>query len=219
MNPLAKTPNSHSHNVFFQNHQDIVLNLADFFEPEKVARCNPIFAMDKDNFCYFIENHGYKIDKIDVLNARTLKVSNSQLTIIFQNIIENNKRVYCALMISYKEGHLWHIVFAPDGSACEFTYRSGEPFYIKTKQLYSQNHWQLTVQNTLRSNCYLNWLMVHNGVITEAVYSLNNKTYHLNILLKSLGKDEIELSLVKDYINLTNLFTPEEVVIAEMALC
>lgn len=219
MNLLAQTSNSYSHNVFFQNHQDIVLNLDDFFEPEKVARCNPVFAMNKDNFCYFIERHGYEVDKVDVLNAKTIKVSNSQTTIIFQNIIENNKPVYCALMISYKEGDLWNIVFGRDGSVCEVSYRSGKPFYIKTKQLYSQNNWQLTVHNTLRSTCYLNWLMVHNGVITEAVYSLNNKTYHLNVLLKALGKDEVDLCLVKDYRLLANLLAPEEAIIAQMVLC
>lgn len=219
MNPLAPMPTSYSHNVFFQNHQEIVLNLSDFFEPEKVTRCNPVFAMDKNNFCSFIESHGYKIDKIDVINAKTIKVSNSQTTIIFQNITENNKRVYCVLMISYKEGDLWIIVFGHDGSLCEVSYRSGKPFYIKTKKLYSQNHWELTVHNTLCSNCYLSLLMVHNGVITEAVYSLNKKTYHLNVLLKSLGKDEIDLVLVKDHRLLANLLTPEEAIIAQMVLC
>lgn len=219
MNPLASTYSDYSHNVFFQNHQDIVSNLAVFFEPEKVIRCNPIFAMDKNNFCFFIENNGYTVDKIDVINAKTIKVSNRQSTIIFQNIIENNKQVYCILMISYKEGDLWNIVFSRDGSVHEISYRSGESFYIKTKTCLSKNNWLFMIHNTLRSSCHLNWLIVNNGVITEAIYLLNNKTYHLNILLKTLGKDEIDLSSVKDYIKLTNLFTPEEVVIAEMALC
>jgi len=219
MNPLAETYSDYSHNIFFQNHQDFVSNLADFFAPEKMVRCNPVFVMDKDSFCYFIEKNGYKIDKTDVLNAKTIKVSNSQSTIIFQNIIKNNKLVYCALMISYKEGHLWNIVFNRDGSVHEISYRSGDPFYIKIKTCFSKNNWQLMIHNTLRSSCHLNWVIVSNGVITEAVYLLNDKTYHLNVLLKTLGKDEIDLSSVKDYINLTNLFTPEEAVIAEMALC
>lgn len=222
---LPILPNSdHLPNNIVYDHRAYLPGLDRYLESDKVINNNILFYMDKESFCSFMKTNGYALDKIKMEpEAKTLKFTNNKYTIFFQNVIIDNKRLYCIMMISYKTGPIASIIYDRDGSMYEMTYRSDEHFHIKTKRIMSIHqgtiHYQMTIHNSLHSKCYLEWIMMVNGRITVANYVMKGKGYSVNKMRNALGQDEIDLSLVNDYHELVNLFTDDEATLIEIALC
>ena len=215
-------------NVIF-DHRAFVASLDLLLSADKLVSNNLLFHMQKEEFCAFMEMQGYKLDKTPMPpRSATLKFTNSKMTIIFQKVTVDNKRFFTVLMISYKEGNIMSITFNYDGSFYEINYRheigSENKFHIVKKTSLSRYHdgsiyYQHIVHNSLRSKCYLSSFCVNKGVITDVLYVINNKSHQLKNLLIALGRPEIDISAVKNYLELANLFTDDESIIIEMALC
>jgi hypothetical protein len=207
------------------DHRAFVPSLDSLLSADRLLSNNLYFSMDKETFCPFMEMHGYQVDKtVMPAKSTTLKFTNKTKTILFQKVTIDNKRLFTVLMISYKEGDVRSIVFNYDGSFYEITYRSDKDFHIVKKTSLSRYndgtiYYQFVVHNSLHSKCYLSSFCLNKGVIKDVLYFINNKCYPLNKLLNALGRPEIDVSAESDYLKLVNLFTDDDAILIEMAMC
>lgn len=223
----------HLPNNVISDHRTFVASLDLLLSADRIVSNNILFHMQKEEFCSFMEMQGYQLDKTPMPpRSLTLKFTNKKMTIIFQKVTVNNRRFFTVLMISYKEGDVMSITFNYDGSFYEINYRhnyeSESKFHIVKKTSLSRYqdgsvYYQYIVQNTLRSKCYLSSFCVNKGVVTDVLYVVNNKSHQLKNLLIALGRPEIDISATSNYLelvsSLANLFTDDEAIIIEMALC
>jgi hypothetical protein len=212
-------------NNMITDHRAFIPSLDSLLSADRLVNNNLLFHMDKEAFCSFMEMHGYHFDKtIMPAKSTTLKFTNKTMTVLFQKVTVENKRLFTVLMISYKEGDVASVVFNYDGSFYEITYRSNKDFHIVKKTSLSRYndgsiYYQFIVHNSLHLKCYLSSFCLNKGVIQDVLYFVHNKCYPLNKLLNALGRPEIEVSAVSNYLDLVNLFTNDEAIIIEMALC
>jgi hypothetical protein len=80
-------------------------------------------------------------------------------------------------------------------------------------------YYQYIVHNSLRSKCYLSSFCVNKGVVTDVLYVINNKSHQLKNLLIALDRPEIDISATSNYLELANLFTDDDAILIEMAIC
>lgn len=212
-------------NNMITDHRAFVPSLDSLLSADRLVSNNLLFHMNKESFCSFMEINGYKIDNSPMPpRSTTLKFTKHKMTIFFQKVTVDNKRLFTVLMISYKEGNVASITFNYDGTFYEITYRSDKEFHIVKKTSLSRYndgsiYYQFIVHNSLRSKCYLSSFCINKGVIKDVLYSINNKSHQLNKLLTALGRPLIDESAVSNYLELANLFTDDESLIIEMALC
>lgn len=212
-------------NNMITDHRAFVPSLDSLLSAERLVSNNLLFHMDKESFCSFMDLNGYKIDNTPMPpRTITLKFTKQNMTIFFQKITVDNKRLFTVLMIYYKEGNVASITFNYDGTFYEINYRGVKDFHIVKKTALSRYnngsiYYQFIVHNSLRSKCYLSSFCVNKGVITDVLYSVNNKSYLLPKLLMALGRPEVDISAISNYLELVNLFTNDDALIIEMALC
>lgn len=212
-------------NNFIYDHRLIIPDLKSLFIAENAVKANIIFSMDKDSFCSFMKSNGYHLDRTTMDSETTsLQFREKEFTVLFQHVVQEKRRVYCIMQIYYNQGVISSITYDRDGSVYEVTYRGDENFRILKRTIFREishnkviNH--LKIHNSLKLNCYLYNVVTVNGVITEAIYFLNNNCYDVNKLNKLIGRNEIVISDVEDYLDVANLFNQDDALLLQMALC
>lgn len=202
-----------------------ISNLDELLHPDNISKTNLAIEMVKDDFCFFMELNGFKVDKTPMpATSKTVKVENEQYAITFQRVSIGKKTYFNILIIYYFKGPVRSHCFNYDGTLYETEYRRKDQFSIVKKTVLTRFndgtiYHSYGIQKSHDKKCYMDSFYEENGIITKAMYILENNVYELNTLLNAMGQPKKELIKFEDYLTLVDLFSNEDALILEMALC
>lgn len=202
-----------------------ISNFDELLHPDNISKTNLAIEMVKDDFCFFMELNGFKVDKTPMpAKSKTVKVENDQYSMIFQRVEIGKKTYFNILIIYYFKGPVLSHCFNYDGTLYETEYRKNDQFSIIKKTVLTRLndgtiYYRYGIGKNYDKKCYMDSFLEENGVITRVMYMLKDDVYELNVLLNAMGKPNKESIKVEDYLTLVDLFSDDDALVLEMALC